>query len=74
MSAEYRWQTLEVNCPEEGCTATLLVQWDVSGAEPVLNGVHCDHPRLKDLDNWSCDWSCWQAVQEQRAHPVAVPA
>jgi hypothetical protein len=72
VSAETRWQTLQVTCPEEGCSATLLVEWDESGAEPVVSGIHCDHPRLKDLDNWSCGWSCWGEVAAQARRPVAA--
>jgi hypothetical protein len=72
MSAGYRWQTCQVTCPEEGCAATLLVQWDDSGAEPLLTGIRCDHPRLRDLDNWECGWSCWAEIAAQAARAVAA--
>jgi hypothetical protein len=65
MAASYRWETRQVTCPEEGCPATLLVQWHDTETVSLLNGIHCDHPRLRDLDNWECRWSCWQEIADQ---------
>jgi hypothetical protein len=63
MAEYYRWEMRQVTCPEEGCPAGLLLQWHYAGeAAPVLDGVECDHPRLKDLDNWECGWACWEKL------------
>jgi hypothetical protein len=49
-----------------------LIQWDDSGATPAVSGVRCNHPRLRDLDNWECQWSCWQEIAEQGALPIGT--
>jgi hypothetical protein len=72
MAAYYRWERRQVVCPEENCQASLLIQWDDSGATPAVSGVRCSHPRLRDLDNWECQWSCWQEIAEQGALPIGT--
>ena len=63
MSRETSWQMLDMTCPEEGCPgARLLLEWKETQGKLTLSGVSCDNPRLKDLDNWECRWSCWEEV------------
>jgi hypothetical protein len=66
MIRETRWQVLDMACPEKACPGNrLLLEWqEVQGAW-TLCGVSCDNPRLKDLDNWECNWACWEEVAEQ---------
>jgi len=73
MTGERRWQVREVSCKEEGCRATLLLEWqDVEGGS-VLAGMSCNYPRLRDTDNWECSWSCWENVAStaERQEPAA---
>jgi hypothetical protein len=62
MAIQYRWERREVECPEEDRVTSVLLAWSAEGEQPVLCGVHCDHPRLKDLDNWECHWACWEQI------------
>jgi hypothetical protein len=66
MTSYYRWETRQIECPEEECRTNLLLTWDDSGARPLLRGVHCDNPRLRDLDNWECRWSCWDRIAPEQ--------
>jgi hypothetical protein len=63
MATQVRWQMQQVECSEQGCLANLLIEWQDTEAEPLLRGVRCDHPRLRDLDNWECDWSCLEQIE-----------
>lgn len=60
-----RWEEKQVRCPEGKHTANLLIEWSQEGGQPVLKGISCDNPRLSDLDNWDCRWSCWEKIQRQ---------
>ncbi len=51
-------------CQDEGRTAKLLIEWQEKDGKRVLRSVSCDHPRLSDIDNWDCHWTCWEAVQK----------
>jgi hypothetical protein len=63
MATNVRWQTQQVQCPEQKVQANLLIQWQDTGTESILRGVSCDHPRLRDLDNWECCWSCLEQIE-----------
>jgi len=51
-------------CQDEKRTAKLLIEWQEEDGKKVLRSVSCDHPRLKDIDNWDCHWTCWEKVQK----------
>ena len=59
-----RWETHTMTCPEDpDRTASLLVEWDDEQDEPILKSISCDNPRLADIDNWDCKWSCWEKIR-----------
>jgi len=60
--AGFRWEVRQVACPEVDRVSSLLLEWRDSPAGVVLEGVQCDCPRLKDLDNWECSGSCWEQI------------
>jgi hypothetical protein len=64
MVEKSRWEEREIVCPEnpDRC-ARLLVEWREEAGEPVVRGIQCDNPRLADLDNWDCEWSCWEKIR-----------
>ncbi len=70
MATQIRWETRQIQCLEQELCANLLIQWRDTESGTVLHSVSCDNPRLKDLDNWECRWSCWEQVasegEEQR--------
>ncbi len=53
-----------INCLAEKRTAKLLIEWQEKDGTRVIRSMSCDNPKLKDLNNWDCHWSCWEAVQE----------
>lgn len=57
-----RWETRRIHCPEQKRTATLLIEWREKGGKAVINSITCDNPRLSDLDNWDCQWLCWDEL------------
>ncbi len=57
-----RWQVRKLTCPEAQGEVSLLLEWQGTVKRPVLAGVCCDNPRLRDLDNWECDWRCWERL------------
>lgn len=59
-------ETRQVKCPEEDRMASLLLEWHDEKGKQVLNSVVCDNPRLRDLDNWECEWSCWEKVAAEQ--------
>jgi hypothetical protein len=65
MATKPRWETRRVKCPEGEGTAELLVEWSEEGGQPVLRSVSCENPRLADIDNWDCKWSCWERLQAE---------
>jgi len=62
MASVSRWEVRQVACPEGERVSSLLLEWRDSPTGAVLQGVQCDYPRLKDLDNWQCSGSCWEQV------------
>ena len=55
------------NCRQAKRTAKLLIEWQEMDGRRVIKSMSCDNPKLSDLDNWDCHWSCWEAVQEEGA-------
>ncbi len=53
------------NCLEEKRTAKLLIEWQEKDGKRVIKSMSCDNPKLKDLNNWDCHWSCWEAIQKK---------
>jgi hypothetical protein len=62
MEKESSWETRQMKCPEEGRMANLLIEWRDEEGKTVLKSLGCDNPRLRDLDNWECQWSCWEKI------------
>lgn len=65
MSQRTVFETLEMDCAEEGRTARLLVQWTECDGERKLHSVQCDNPKFAHLEEWDCHWSCWNRVAER---------
>jgi hypothetical protein len=59
-----RWETREFDCPEGEGVAHVLIEWAEKDGRPVVKGISCDNPRLSDLDNWDCKWSCWKKIEK----------
>jgi hypothetical protein len=71
MIRDTRWQVVDMSCAEEGCPGTrLLLEWEEVEGKWTLSGVSCDNPRLKDLDNWECRWSCWEKAASLAEPPA----
>jgi len=62
---EPAWEARTVRCPEGDHEARLLLRWGRQGRD-ALEGIICDNPRFAGLDNWDCEWSCWEKVEAQR--------
>ena len=67
MAPKFRWETRRVECPEEGRTAELLIEWREENGQAVVHSVTCDNPKLAGLDNWDCCWSCWKKLDQDEA-------
>jgi len=66
MNQKSRWVTKKIKCPEVKRDAELLVELQEENGEDVVKSINCDNPRLADLDNWDCQWSCWDKVDEKK--------
>jgi hypothetical protein len=64
MADKIRRECRQIRCPEEDRTADLMIEWREENGKEVLNSVHCDNPRLADLDNWDCRWTCMETLKE----------
>jgi hypothetical protein len=62
MSRTLRRETRKIVCPEEHRTNSISLEWDEGGSRSVLKSIRCDNPRLRDIDNWECEWSCWEEI------------
>ncbi len=62
MDESARWTILEMECPEEQRRANLLLGWVRGEEEFILNSIYCDNCRLKETDNWDCNWSCIEGI------------
>ena len=65
MSEKKTVETIELECSEEQRTARLMIEWTEEDGTRKLTGVQCDNPRLQTLDNWQCEWSCWEKVKRE---------
>lgn len=65
MDGSSRWQILDMECPEEQRIARLLLEWNSEEGRFLLNSIHCGHPRLKENDNWDCNWSCLEGIASE---------
>ena len=63
MDRPKQWTTCRIDCPEDRGTGGLLLEWTEKEGKPVLTGVHCDNPHLKDLGGGDCGWSCWDRLE-----------
>ena len=66
MAKKTGWEQRKIKCPEEKREADLLIEWRREKGKKVINSISCDNPRLSDLDNWDCQWSCWEALSPQK--------
>ena len=67
MGEKSLWERRTIECPEEKRTAKVLIEWQTEDGERLGKSMSCDNPRLRDIDNWDCHWSCWEAVQKGKA-------
>jgi len=63
MKHKTRWETRKIQCPEEKRNAKLFIEWHLSDGTEKVNSVRCDNPKLADLDNWDCCWTCWEKIE-----------
>jgi hypothetical protein len=62
MAQERTFETVELECAEQGRAASLLVEWTQSREGRQLVAVQCDNPRFASLVPWECGWTCWDKV------------
>lgn len=62
MAKKTSWERRKVSCPEEKRMARLFLEWHEDEGKVVLNSIVCDNPKLRDLDNSECQWSCWEKI------------
>jgi hypothetical protein len=67
MIANITWKTFEMECPEEQRMAKLLLKWSSMEGIFLLNSIRCDHPRLRETDNWDCSWSDLERISSEEA-------
>jgi hypothetical protein len=65
MEIQVRRERRQIRCPEGDRVTHLLLSWQEEGEGLALCGIHCDDPRLRDLDNWECRWSCWEQIASE---------
>ena len=64
MGRKIKWERRQFECLEEDRIADLLLEWRKENGKTVLDGIFCDNPRFRDLDNWDCEWSCWEELED----------
>lgn len=64
MEDTIRRESRKFRCPDEDRIADLMIEWREKDGREVIASVHCDNPRLRDLDNWDCRWTCLDALEE----------
>ena len=62
MTQPLRYESRTIRCPEVNRTARLFIAWQEDDRGTSLRGIECDNPRLADLDNWDCGWSCLESI------------
>jgi hypothetical protein len=65
MDDKVRRESRKFRCPEESRIAELMVEWRREGDREVIASIHCDNPKLRDLDNWDCRWTCLNALEAE---------
>ena len=65
MGKKSRWERRRIACKETGIETNLLIEWRDEEGKEVLKGVSCDNPRLQDLDNRDCKWTCWEGLSRK---------
>jgi len=64
MESNIRREIRKFRCREENRIAELTIEWRQETGKEVIESVHCDNPRLRDLDNWDCRWTCLDALEK----------
>jgi hypothetical protein len=64
MESKTRRESRKFRCPDENRVADLMIEWRRKEGKEVVESVHCDNPRLRDLDNWDCRWTCLDALEK----------
>ena len=73
MAKTLKYERRTMQCAEEKRTATLLLEWREEGGRRTLVGVECDNPKLRGLEPYVCQWSCWHKLEPGAAKKV-MPA
>ena len=68
MAANYRWETRQIRCPEAERRVGLLLAWEDIDERAVLCSVHCDNSSFRTLNNWECQWTCWDSLAGESEH------
>ncbi len=68
MEKEPCWETRQMKCPEGEHMATLLIEWADTDGQPTIRSIECDNPLLSGIDNWDCQWQCWEKIQAELAN------
>jgi hypothetical protein len=63
MPSDRRWEVRKIDCPEQTHVASLVIEWDHGDRRAVIKSICCDNPRFHDLNNWDCQWSCWEKLE-----------
>jgi hypothetical protein len=64
MEGKIRQESRKFKCLEEDRIADLMIEWRHKDGKEVIAGVYCDNPRLRDLGNWDCRWTCLDALEK----------
>ena len=65
MAGKSRWEKRKVKCSETKREANLLIEWRKEKGKEIPNSISCDNPRLSDLDNWDCRWTCMEEIEKK---------
>ena len=63
MTEKSRLETRKFHCVESEREANLSIEWIECGGKERIQSVSCDNPKLADLDNWDCRWTCWREIE-----------
>jgi hypothetical protein len=64
MEGKIRRECRKFKCPDEDRVADLTIEWRQERGKEIIESVHCDNPRLRDIDNWDCRWTCLEALEK----------
>ena len=65
MAKKKLWKIQNIQCPEESRRAQVVLEFQAQDKPYLLKSIHCDNPKLQDLNNWNCTWSCWEKIEAQ---------